>query len=133
MSIDRSMEARCTTNKGRFPKDSFDDMRAAYSKTKLLLSGEDGKNGPTEETLRTIVSGLLKSRGHNDKKTAEVLEGEITRHELEKLIKSGPVSGPEEQAFPTEEVPTLLRAGWTFVAPLNGSMVVLRAPGRWSP
>jgi hypothetical protein len=33
-----------------------------------------------------------------------------------------------ERAFPTDEVPKLLESGWRYVAPLNGSMAVLRAP-----
>jgi hypothetical protein len=42
----------------------------------------------------------------------------------------GPDFAPSlaERAFPTEEVPKLLESGWRFVAPLNGSMAVLRAP-----
>ncbi|HXW67571.1 MAG TPA: site-specific integrase [Thermoplasmata archaeon] len=123
-----SMDARYTTNKGRIPKELLEDMRAAYSRAEPFLSTEASKGAPTEETLRVIVSGLLKSKGHDDKKVAEVLEGKITGEELEKLLKSGSTPKPEEHAFQTDEVPDLLRAGWTFVAPLNGSMAVLRAP-----
>ena len=52
----------------------------------------------------------------------------VTVPELAKPLKSAP--RPEERAIPTDEVPKLLGTGWTFVAPLNGSMAVLRAPAQ---
>ena len=45
----------------------------------------------------------------------------------------GAALGPEkrsEKAVGVGDVPELLEAGWEFVAPLHGSMAVLRAPGR---
>ena len=56
----------------------------------------------------------------------------MSDEEIVALIKTeGASSGAEkktQKAVPVEEVPKLLEEGWEYVAPLNGSMAVLKAP-----
>jgi hypothetical protein len=56
----------------------------------------------------------------------------MSDEEIVALIKTvGASPGTEkktQRAVPVEDVPKLLEAGWEFIAPLNGSMAVLKAP-----
>jgi integrase len=123
-----SMDARYTTNKGRLTKDLLDDMRAAYTRCEPFLS-----TVPTAEAndgATRVLRALLISRGH-PKEEAEKLDiGAMTDEELGALFKKLAASTKRaEKAFAVDEVPRLLDAGWEFVAPLNGSLAVLRSPG----
>ena len=51
-----------------------------------------------------------------------MVEGK-TGEELANLLKR---TGRVERAVRVDDVPTLLESGWEFVAPLNGSMAVVR-------
>lgn len=103
----------------------IEELRREYAKAVPYL--ESGR--PKEDrasVLEGVVAALLKEKGVKDEKIAEVLEGKISGDELERVLGSRRAE-PAERPFPNEEVPKLLEAGWHYVAPLNGSLVVLRA------
>lgn len=128
-----SMEARYTTNKGRLSEELLEDMRAAYKRCEPVLSTA-APTTSNDEAVNHALRLLLIARGVPEKTLEGVDFGGKSDEEITGLLKklgaspsvaSGKAS---ERAVPVDEVPTLLDVGWTFVAPLNGSMAVLRAP-----
>lgn len=122
-----SMEARYTTNKGRLQKELIEDMRTAYERCEPFLSTvpvAEANDGATR-----VLRALLISRGHPMEDADKLDIGGMSDQELEALFKKlGSSPRRAEKAFAVDEVPRLLDAGWEFVAPLNGSMAVLRSP-----
>ncbi len=77
----------------------------------------------------------MEARGVPKEKLDKLDIGSMSDEEIVALVKTiGASSGtekktaPEERAVSVEKVPALLQQGWHFVAPLNGSMAVVRAP-----
>ena len=107
--------------------EKVDELRASYSKCEPFLSTTP-MTEPNDGATR-VLRALLISRGH-PKEEAEKLDiGAMTDEELGVLFKKlGASPKRSERAFAVEEVPRLLDDGWEFVAPLNGSMAVLRSP-----
>ncbi len=111
--------------------DMLRDARAAYKRAESYLSTA-GKGEDSQEAVTRALRLLLTARGV----PASKLEGldlvGKSDEEIVALIKTvGAAIGPEkgtEKAVAVDDVPKLLEAGWEFVAPLNGSMAVLRAP-----
>jgi hypothetical protein len=125
-----SMEARYTTNKGRLPKDLLDDMRAAYKRSETFLSISSTKSMANEGADR-VVKALLEARGMPKEEAQRIDISEKSDAELVEMFKKlGAVTSLKrnEKAFPVDDVPKMLDAGWEFVAPLNGTMAVLRSP-----
>jgi integrase len=107
--------------------EKVDELRASYAKCEPFLSTtpvSDSNDGATR-----VLRALLVARGH-PKEDAEKLDiGSMSDTELEALFKKlGASTKRAEKAVAVDEVPRLLDAGWEFVAPLNGSMAVLRSP-----
>jgi integrase len=104
----------------------IEELRREYAKAIPYL--ESGR--PKEDraaVLEGVVAALLKEKGVTDDKIAEVLDGTVAGDELEKILDSRK-AGPAQRTFPTEEVPKLLESGWQYVARLDDSRAVLRAP-----
>lgn len=124
------MSARYSVNRGKIPPSLLEEMRSAYRRCETFLATSPAIN--SNDGATRVLRALLVARGH-PKEDAEKLDiGGMTDAELEGLFKKlGASAAPAkraEKAVPVDEVPRMLDAGWEFVAPLNGSMAVLRAP-----
>ncbi|MCI4346919.1 MAG: hypothetical protein L3K07_09250, partial [Thermoplasmata archaeon] len=107
--------------------EKVDELRASYARCEPSLS--TAPPSTTNDGATRVLRALLVARGH-PKEEAEKLDiGGMSDSELEALFKKlGASAKRTEKAFAVDEVPKLLDAGWEFVAPLNGSMAVLRSP-----
>jgi integrase len=104
----------------------IEELRREYARAvPHLESGRPKEDRAT--VLEAVVAALLKEKGVKEDKISAVLEGKVAGDELERILGSRRAE-PAERPFPNEEVPKLLEAGWHYVASLNGSMAVLRAP-----
>ncbi len=129
---DLGISGRYTLGK-TWGEDLLRDGRAAYKRAEPYLL-TNGSVTDSSEAVTRALRLLLTARGV----PAEKLEGldlaGKSDEEIVALLKTvGAAIGPEkrtEKAVAVDDVPKLLEAGWEFVAPLNGSMAVLRAPGR---
>ncbi len=110
------------------------EARAQYKRAEPYLlttpKAEEGNEGATR-----VIRLLLEARGVPKEKLDKLDIGSMSDEEIVALVKTiGASSGtekktaPEERAVSVEKVPALLQQGWHFVAPLNGSMAVVRAP-----
>lgn len=85
---------------------------------------------PSESASDRVLRALFRARGATDKEIGELAAK--TDEEIAAWIKERGLAVEtekrNEKAVPVDAVPTLLEAGWEFVAPLNGAMAVLRPP-----
>ena len=126
-------------NSGRYTlgkvwgEDMLRDARAAYKRAEPYLSTTGGTTDSSEAFTRALRL-LLAARGVPESKLEGLDLAGKSDEEIVALLKTvGAAIGPErrtEKAVAVGDVPKLLEAEWEFVAPLNGSMAVLRAPGR---
>jgi len=103
------------------------EAREAYRRAEpyLLTSGL-----PAESSSDRVLRALFRARGASDKEIDELATK--TDDEIAAWIKERGLAVEtekrSEKAVPVDTVPTLLEAGWEYVAPLNGTMAVLRSP-----
>ncbi len=112
--------------------DMLRDARAAYKRAESYLL--TGAAPPSNDFGVRVLRILLTERGVPPEKLSDsALEGKTDEEILDMVRKVGTAATkPEkrsERAFPIEDVPKKLEEGWQYVAPLNGSMAVLRSPG----
>ena len=125
----KSVELRYNLGKKLSPE-NLEELRSAYKRCDAFLSTvsvAESNDGATR-----VLRALLVSRGH-PKEEAEKLDIDgMSDQELEALFKKlgqGSSSAKRsEKAVAVDDVPKMLDAGWEFVAPLNGSMTILRSP-----
>lgn len=102
-----------------------EELRSMYSRASDFLSTLPRRTDRTEEIQREAAVLLLTGlRGKSEEEARAMVDGKVGE-ELANLLKS---SERMEKAVPVEDVQRLLDSGWSYVAPLNGSMAVLRAP-----
>lgn len=100
-----------------------EELRREYAKAvPYLESGRPKEDRAT--VLEAVVAALLKRQGVKDDKIAEVLEGKITRDELDNILGSRKA----ESVVPAVEVRSLLAQGWEFVSELGNDQAVVRGP-----
>jgi integrase len=109
------------------------EARAQYKRAAPFLETNANPILSAEEIQREAAVILLTGlRGRTQEEARRMVEGKCG-DELSNLLSSfGSLTTPEkgrEEAVPVEDVPKLLKAGWGFVADLNGSMKILRSPG----
>jgi integrase len=125
------MSARYSVNRGRIPQSLIEEMRSAYKRCEKHLASIPS-SGEENEGVQKVLRALLASKGMPPAEAEKLDVGAATDSELEALFKKYGVSAEptkrSEKAVPVDDVPKLLEAGWEFVAPLNGSMAVLRSP-----
>jgi integrase len=125
------MSARYSVNRGRIPQSLIEEMRAAYKRCEKHLASIP-TSADENEGVQKVLRALLASKGMPPAEAEKLDIGATSDSELEALFKKYGVSAEpikrSEKAFPVDDVPKLLEAGWEFVAPLNGSMAVLRSP-----
>ena len=107
------------------------EARAQYKRAEpYLLTSARAEEG--NENATRVIRLLLEARGVSTEKLDKLDLGSMSDEEIVALIKTvGASPGTEkrtQKAVSVEEVPKLLEEGWEFIAPLNGSMAVLRAP-----
>ena len=111
--------------------DLLKEARMAYKRAEpYLLTSAKVEEG--NENATRVIRLLLEARGVSK----EVLDkhdlGSMSDEEIVALIKTvGASPGTEkktQRAVPVEDVPKLLEEGWEYIAPLNGSMAVVKAP-----
>ena len=107
------------------------EARAQYKRAEpYLLTTARAEEG--NENATRVIRLLLEARGVPTEKLDKLNIGSMSDEEIVALIKTvGASPGAEkkvQKAVPVEEVPKLLEEGWEFIAPLNGSMAVLKAP-----
>ena len=111
------------------------EARAQYKRAEpYLLTTARAEEG--NENATRVIRLLLEARGVQSEKLDKLDIGSMSDEEIVALIKTvGASPGTEkktqketQKAVPVEEVPKLLEEGWEFIAPLNGSMAVLKAP-----
>ncbi len=126
-----SIDARYTTNKRQLPKEFLEEMRAAYGRAEPFLSTVPTK-GEADEGANKVIRALLLARGMKPEEADKLELSEKSEADLVEMFKKlGATAAPVrkfEKAFPLEDVPRMLESGWEFVAPLNGSLAVLRSP-----
>ncbi len=107
------------------------EARAQYKRAEpYLLTTVKAEEG--NENATRVIRLLLEARGLSK----EVLDkhdiGSMSDEEIVALIKTvGASPGTEkktQKAVPVEEVPKLLEEGWEYIAALDGSRAVLKAP-----
>ncbi len=104
-----------------------EEMRTAYKRAEPFLSVGAPPSPGGNETIRALLVFL----GVPREKAAGLDLDSLTPEQIAELAKAVPPKAPEkpgQKAVPLEDVPSLLEKGWEYVAPLNGSMAVLRAP-----
>ncbi len=130
----------------RWGSELMEEARREYGRASSFLETTRSKEEP--DLLRQAKLLVLEAVGVEGREAAK-LAAESKDAVLAEVRKRLGASAPEsagtppsatqatdipqgasgvERAFLTEEVPKLLEAGWRYVAPLNGSMAVLRAP-----
>lgn len=103
------------------------EAREAYRRAEpfLLTSGL-----PAERATDRVLRALFRARGATNEEIDSLANK--SPEEIEAWVKKrGLAAAPEkrsERAVSVSDVPRLLEDGWEFVAPLNGSMAVLRSP-----
>jgi hypothetical protein len=107
------------------------EARAQYKRAEpYLLTTPKSEEG--SENATRVIRLLLEARGVSSEKLDKLNLGSMSDEEIVALIKTvGASPGTEkktQKAVPVEEVPRLLEEGWEYIAPLNGSMAVLKAP-----
>lgn len=127
---DGGVSARYNVGK-RWGPELLREARAAYKRAEPFLS-TSGKTDDSQEAVTRAIRLLLVARGVPESKLEGLDLAGKSDEEIVGLLKTvGAALGPErrgEKAVPVDDVPKLLDQGWEFVAPLNGSMAVLRAP-----
>ncbi len=112
--------------------DLLKEARMAYKRAEpYLLTTARAEEG--NENATRVIRLLLEARGVPSEKLDKLDLGSMSDEEIMALIKTvGASPGTEkktvQKAVAVEEVPKLLEEGWEFIAPLNGSMAVLKAP-----
>ena len=108
------------------------EARAQYKRAEpYLLTMAKAEEG--SENATRVIRLLLEARGVPTEKLDKLDIGAMSDEEIVALIKTVGASPATEKkavqkAVSVEQVPKLLEEGWEFIAPLNGSMAVLRAP-----
>ena len=131
----------------RWGSELMEEARHEYGRASSFLETTRSKEEP--DILRQAKLLVLEAVGLEGKAASKIAgkSKEEVLAEVRKRLGAGPPEEPHpgptraassagpgpgadavERAFPTDEVPKLLEAGWRYVAPLNGSMAVLRAP-----
>ncbi len=127
---DTGVAGRYTVGK-RWGEELLQEARVQFKRAEpYLLTTPRAEEG--NENATRVIRLLLEARGVSK----EVLDthdlGSMSDEEIVALIKTvGASSGMEkktQRAVAVEEVPRLLEEGWEYIAPLNGSMAVLKAP-----
>jgi hypothetical protein len=108
--------------------EKVDELRTSYSKCEPYLSA--GSKRPESEGAEEVVRALLIARGMPEDEADKLDFTGKSRKELVEMFRRLGASQAKrlERAVSVDQVPSLLDAGWEFVAPLNGSMAVLRSP-----
>ena len=127
---DTGVSGRYNVGKAWGP-DLLKEARMAYKRAEpYLLTTARAEEG--NENATRVIRLLLEARGVPSEKLDKLDIGSMSDEEIVALIKTvGASPGTEkkvQKAVPVEEVPKLLEEGWEYVAPLNGSMAVLKAP-----
>ena len=125
----KSVEVRYNLGK-HLSQESLEELRAAYKRCEPLLSTASPAATPAEEIQREAAILLLTGfKGMKADDARTLVEGK-SGEELANLLKpnDAATSRPREKAVTIDEVPDLLERGWELVAPLNGTMAVLRSP-----
>lgn len=127
----KSVELRYNLGKKLSPA-SLEELRGTYSRCEPFLSTAPTKSDATEGADR-VLKALLEARGMSKEQAQRIDLSEKSDSELVEIFKklgaTSVASKRLERAVPVDDVPGMLEAGWEYIAPLNGSMAVLRAPG----
>ncbi|MCI4364630.1 MAG: hypothetical protein L3K10_00990 [Thermoplasmata archaeon] len=106
------------------------EARASFKRAETFLT----TNAVIEsnEGGNRVLRALMVVKGMAPTDADKVDLGSMTDPEIQELFRKlgigATTSKRSERAFPVDDVPKMLDAGWEFVAPLNGSMAVLRSP-----
>ncbi len=105
--------------------EKIEELRASYAKClpALSLSARPGEDRAT--VLEGVVAALLKEKGVQEDKIAEVLDGKVAGDELERILGSRKAQ-PVQRVVPMSGVSALLVEGWEFVSALGNDQAVLR-------
>jgi hypothetical protein len=106
------------------------EARASFKRAEPYLT--TNAVAETNEGANRVIRALLAVKKVSKEEADKLDIGSMTDSELQELFtKLGVGAAPakrSERAFLVDDVPKMLDAGWEFVAPLNGSMAVLRSP-----
>ncbi len=104
--------------------EKIEELRTSYARCLPLLA-LSGRPGDRATVLEAVVAALLKEKGVEDDRIADVLSGKVAGDELERILGSLKAQ-PIERVVPTESVQALLLRGWQFVSPVGGDQAVVR-------
>lgn len=102
----------------------IEELRREYAKAVPYL--ESGRPKEDRSTvLETVVAALLKEKGVEEEKIADVLGGKVAGEELERILGSRKAQ-PVERLVPKDGLSALLHQGWEFVSSVGTDQAVVR-------
>lgn len=107
----------------RLHPSTIEELRREHTKAISYL--ESGRRSDDCATiLEGVVAALLKEKGADESKIAEVLEGKVGDDELRRVLGSRKA----ETVVPADQVGRMLALGWEFVSQLGAGQAVVRGP-----
>ena len=104
----------------------IEELRREYAKAvPYLESGRPREDRAT--VLEGVVEALLRDKGVEKGKIAEILEGKLSGSDLARILGSRKAQ-PAQRVVPTAGLATLLAEGWEFVSVVGADQAVVRSP-----
>jgi len=104
----------------------IEELRREYAKAvPYLESGRPKEDRAT--VLEGVVEALLRDKGVEKGKIAEILEGKLSGGDLARILGSRKAQ-PSQRVVPTTGLASLLAEGWEFVSAVGSDQAVVRLP-----
>ncbi len=126
------VEARYSTNKGRLPPSTVEEMREAYKKCEPLLSTK-AETASEEQIKKTMREQFLIVAGFRKEEVERMNLGEMTDEELQNAVRQRLVgvmtgNGSRQKVIPVQEVRSYIGQGYEYVASLPDGGAIVKVP-----